>query len=155
MNDRVPSISFINPQACFRYPLLFGKRDQEAENERTIRIFNGEHQQQREQSTALSTQKPSSPLKFTSARTLHYQRPTPYERPDEDKLKKPEEEKPLRVTRIITSAIEINRPFSYMERPVIEKAMKALTEECVCEEGEPVTIKIEEEEENKAEDNKN
>lgn len=193
MNVRLPSISFIDPQTCFRYPILYCKRNQEdteTQQQKTLRIFNLQREQQQQQhqfqqcqceqcqhkffeqqrqqwerereqqpSSLHSSTKPSTTLKFTSARNLH-KRTSPYERPIENELKtkKETEEKekentqPIRVSKTFTTSIEINRPISYLERSLVEKALTAVSEPL--NDPDTVMIDIKKEEETTKKDNK-
>lgn len=110
MNVGLPSVNFVDSQACYRPFVLFGQRDS-SEEQKTLRI----HKHPRN----VCTEEPITPS--------YVRRASPYERPIKEELMKP-----IRVTKTRTTTVEIDKPFAFLEDRLINQILAMVNGETVC-----------------------
>lgn len=127
MNGSIFSGIPLNSQANYRRTLLYAPRNTTLPEQKTVRIMG------------FSSHLPEKELEPT-IRT-HSRRPTPYERPTKNEMNKP-----IRITKSVTTSVEIDNPSGYISQELLERGLGITNGENIYQiiEDEPTeTIEIE------------
>ena len=101
----------LNPQINYGRAILFAPGNPQVPEQKTIRIVGQQQQQQH-----YLPKRPQEMLEPTVR--IHTRRPTPYERPVKNELNKP-----LRITKRVTTTVEIDNPKGYISQDLLERAL--------------------------------
>ena len=101
----------LNPQINYGRAILFAPGNPQVLEQKTIRIVDQQQQQQH-----YLPKRPQEMLEPTVR--IHSRRPTPYERPVKNELNKP-----LRITKRVTTTVEIDNPKGYISQDLLERTL--------------------------------
>lgn len=104
MNGSIFSGIPLNTQANYGRTLLYAPRNTPLSEQKTVRIMG------------FSTNLPEKELEPTIR--AHTRRPTPYERPTKNEMNKP-----IRITKSVTTTVEIDNPSGYISQDLLVRGL--------------------------------